>query len=380
MPWGVAAAGVGTLGGIMGAKSSAKSAEKAAEAAKAPWKGAQPYVLDGFGKAQDALNSALDMGQFKGPYTADMNPWQTQGLNTAATFAQNQGTQGANTVFGAGMDNIGQASAFGNNAASMFAQAGQDPTQQIMANANQYANNPYLNTQIDAMSSDVVRNLNENGLTSLDLGAAGSGNMNSSRTGVAQGIMQRGAAEEIANISANMRGQAYNNGLNMAQNQYNTGLTQQMNANGQLLQAGQFGADQIGNGLTLGYGAGNTMAQAGAAFQAQNQAQIDGQRAQFNDQKTGDMSLLSQYLGMIQGYQGGTVQAASTPSALTSGIQGALGGLSAYGQWNKSPSAPSAIPSTVGSTYAGIQSPMTDSLGSVGDWNMNGSNDFSGYA
>jgi hypothetical protein len=196
----------------------------AANINKAPWEKQQPYVLDAYDKAQTAFNGAQAVGDYKGPWTAGMDPWQTQGLNTLGQFGQQQGMQGAQSLIGAGNASLGAGAQFGQNAASLYGQVGQDPTQQIIGNAGQYAANPYIDGMVDAASRDVNRNLYENQLPGLDMQAASTGNMDSTRTGVAQGIMQRGAADRVADISAQLHGQAYNTGLSTAQNQYNAGV------------------------------------------------------------------------------------------------------------------------------------------------------------
>jgi hypothetical protein len=338
MPWGVVAgAVVGAVASNQAAKSNAKAQKQAAEIGKAPWAEQQPYVLNGYAGAEAALNKANAMGEYKGDYAAQVNPFQTQGYNLAGDFAGNQGIQGANTVFGAGNANIGAATAFGGNAQAMFSKAGQDPTKQIMANAGQYAQSPYLDGQIDAASRDINRNLRENQLTGLDLAATGGGNMNSSRTGVAQGIMERGAADRVGDISAQMRGEAYNHGLSMSQSQYNQGMQQMSGANGQLLQAGQFGADQIGNGINLGYGAGDAMSRAGAGMQGLQQNQIDAARQQWMDRQNSALDLQGKYMGIINGNFSSSGGAQIAPVNRTQDIMsGAMGGMALYGKWNAS--------------------------------------------
>ena len=103
------------------------------------------------------------------------------------------------------------------------------------ANAGQYMNNSLLNGQIDAASRDVVRNLQENQLTGIASNAAGSGNSGSSRAGVMAGIAARGAGDRIGDISASMRGQAYNTGLGIEANRasQNAGFQQQANQSNQ---------------------------------------------------------------------------------------------------------------------------------------------------
>ncbi|MFX9181241.1 hypothetical protein ABTN76_21035, partial [Acinetobacter baumannii] len=73
--------------------------------------------------------------------------------------------------------------------------------------------NPHLQAAIDAAAGDVSRTLREDILTGIDRGAASGGNLNSSRAGVAEGIASRGAAEKIADIAAQARLNAWNDGL-----------------------------------------------------------------------------------------------------------------------------------------------------------------------
>lgn len=379
MPFGLISAGIGAVGGILSSNSAAKSQAAAAEAAKAPWKEQQPFVIQGYNSASDALKQAQAMGTYQGQYTADMDPLQTQGLNAGANLAQTSGVAGSQAQYQTGMNTIGNTDAFGSNANSLYAQSQVDPTQQILGNAAQYANNPYLDSQIDAASRDVTRNLNENQLTGLDLNATGAGNMNSSRTGVAQGIMERGAADQIGDISATMRSNAYNTGLAASQNQYNTGVTQAQTANNQLLQSGTNGASQITAGLNTGYNAANVTANAGAAFQTQQQNVLNGQKQQFTDQQNNGLDLTGKYMGIINGNFGGGSTAAA-PNTATSAISGALGGLGLYGQLTKGNTTTNPNASTVGTTSAGYQNVSNDSLGTTGDYNYNGSNYFGSYA
>ena len=356
MPWGAVAGAV--IGGVAASSSASKAAKgqkEAAEINKAPWSEQQPYILDAYKNAEGAFNNATAMGNYQGPYTAGMNPMQVQGLNSVGQFAQNQGMTGAQSLYDAGQANLGNVTQFGNNAGSLYAKAGQDPTQQIIGNAGQYAANPYMDSMIDAASRDVTRNLHEQQLPGLDMAAASTGNMNSSRTGVAEGIMQRGAADRIADISANLRGAAYNNGLGMAQNQYNNGMTQQMSANGQLLQAGNFGADAIGNGVSMGYGAGNAMNAAGGVFTAHDQQVIDGNRTQHQYEQNNGLDLVGKYLSSINGnFSGGGASYQAMPSTMDGAMSGALTGIGLAGKLNGMQQAPAPAAGMMGSGTYGI--------------------------
>src|SRR3546814_4839567 len=77
--------------------------------------------------------------------------------------------------------------------------------------------NPSTQGIVEANSRDVVHNLNEETLPGIDRQATATGGITSSRAGVAAGIARRGAEDRVADISASIRGDAYNRGLSLAQ-------------------------------------------------------------------------------------------------------------------------------------------------------------------
>lgn len=118
-----------------------------------------------------------------------------------------------------------------------------------MQTAAQASYNPYLNGQIDAASRDVTRNLYENDLTGNAGLAAGTGNSGSSRRAVMDAIAMRGAGDRVADISSNLRGQAYNTGLGIAAQQGLANQTAQLNTN-------TVNANLMGQGANLNYNIG----------------------------------------------------------------------------------------------------------------------------
>ena len=211
-----------------------------------------PYLQDIYGQAQQlnaqgmpvegvagingmlggALGTAYGAGGMQAGVGANMmasGANATQGTGMALNYAG--GAMGGNAQGG-----INTAMGAGQGMANMAGMAGAANNRGFNANnAGQYMNNSLLNSQIDAASTDVVRNLQENQLTGIASNAAGSGNSGSSRAGVAAGIATRGAGDRIGDISANMRGQAYNTGLNIEANRasQNAGFQQQANQSNQ---------------------------------------------------------------------------------------------------------------------------------------------------
>jgi hypothetical protein len=118
-----------------------------------------------------------------------------------------------------------------------------------MQTAAQASYNPFLDGQIDAASRDVVRNLGENQLTGNAAMAAGTGNSGSSRRAVMDAIATRGAGDRVADISSNIRGQAYNTGLGIAAQQGLANQSAQLGTN-------SLNANLMGQGANLNYNIG----------------------------------------------------------------------------------------------------------------------------
>lgn len=328
MTWGaIGAAAVSTIGGaVLGGKGQKQTSTSE------PWSGQQPFLRHGFNQAQTSLDNSLAMGTYSGPRVAGLNPYQTQGYDGAATFAKNQGMGAAQGLYGVGMDTLGSGKQFAQNAGSLFHQVSQDPTQDILRGAGAYANNPYMDGMIDAASRDVVRNFREQQLPGIDHSAAATGNMNSSRTGVVEGIAYRGAQDRIGDISATLRGQAFSQGLGLAQTQHNSNVGHQFDANGQLLYAGNFGRLTTDAGLNAGYSSMDALTRAGAGYQSYDQQVLNGQMADFHDRQNNGLDLVGKYMQTIGGSYGGTQTTTTPGNTLQGALTGFLGGAGLYGK------------------------------------------------
>ena len=176
------------------------------------------------------------------------------------------GTQGFNAAQGGGA-NFGMANNMGNSAstagpASMNAASNSGFN---INNVGNYINNDVLQGQIDASTRDITRNLQQNTLPSIQGQAAGSGNSGSSRVGNMMGTAMGMANESIGDISANMRGNAFNTGLGIeagraSQNaQFQQGANQ---ANANFMQnANQFNAGQQNQLRSQGFNMGGDQLQ-----------------------------------------------------------------------------------------------------------------------
>lgn len=311
----------------MGSLFKSESKSVADPGATAAFNIAKPFYQQGLGNLGQLASQINQNPAYSGQRVAGLNPFQTSGANTLGGFAGN--TSGyAQNFMGSGMSNLGMSSGVGQNYQNIYNQAGIDPTQMILGQANQYAANPYVDGLIDSANRDVYRGLTEQQLPSLARGLTGSGNLNSTRGGVESAIMQRGAADRMADTSSNIRSQFFGQGLNMAQNQYNQGLSNMMNANQGLMSAGQFGAGLLGAGQDYAQNNFGQSQMAGGLYQAQNQAELDAQKSYFDES-------LANRMGVNSGLVNSAAQTKTQTSAgvaTTPSIASQLGaGISAMG-------------------------------------------------
>ena len=222
---------------------------------------------------------------------ADINPMLAEGLGAQFGFATGAGNDIYSAQLMSALANTGSfgtAAGAANRMASGSAFGAPQTNGLNMDTLGAAVNNPFLDGQIDAASRDVTRNLSENQLTGNAAMAAGTGNSGSSRRAVMDAIATRGAADRVADIASTMRGNAFSQGLGLANN---TALANQQAMLGtNALNAGMMGqganlAFNLGQagatGLTNAFGMGNANAQAqtdvGNALRQYQQQLLDTQ-------------------------------------------------------------------------------------------------------
>lgn len=309
-----------------------------------PWRPQADALRGIFDSAGNTFNENRDR-YYEGPFSAGMNDTQQrsldQTLNTADAFGDFAGTLGGQSGrLGGSYDSalaITQGLRGGDPIAQELARRSlEDPTAGILNTASQYANNPAIDGMIDGVGRDISRNLRENDLISLNLGAAGAGNMNSSRAGAAEAILMRGAQDRLGDVSSAIRGDAWNSGLNIALNQNDASFRNALAASNQdintRLAAGQNFMNLGGVGTTLGSMSLDSMGNqasltgnVGNARQAEDQRLINENIAQFQNKENTDWSRLGNYYGIVGDKSWGSEGTQTTKTPGPSGLQTALG-------------------------------------------------------
>lgn len=276
---------------VMGAAAAASSKPKApsqTSTTSTPTSGPQSDAINaGIAHAENNFRDRLGQGYYRGDLVADQDPRVQQALNAGANYATGPGgalatnaTNAAGTMIGATggfVDRAGALATTGagtpnataqgvltntaqgvplattgatgtagqgnmatgvNNAQGLVTQAQGDPAMRALTTGGAFANDPVVQQQIDNAALDVTRNFNENTSPSLNARASAGGNMNSARAGIAEGLARRDAGEAVGRIAAQVRGNAFNQGVDasMTGNAQNNALA--LGANQQVLSGG----------------------------------------------------------------------------------------------------------------------------------------------
>ena len=283
-----------------------------------PWKPQGDALKNIFASAGDIYNQQKDTPFYEGPLYAQMGDYTRQGIDATAAFA---GASKSGDMIRAGAAPLMSAAGMTPQALSgIYGMATGDTTGSNIEQAMRYANDPNLQGIINAANRDTARDLFEGQIPEINRNASATGNINSSRAGVAEAIATRGANDRMADTSAAIRSDAYNRGLQMAENQRVTNM-------GALGNVASLGNSSFGLGVdAMGAGDNRTLAnldaliRAGGIDQQDRQGQIDADFTRWQGQDTRGMDLLSRYYNIVGANNwGGTSESKtrSTPSILS---------------------------------------------------------------
>jgi hypothetical protein len=271
----------------------------------------------GFTGLQGALSAANNNanGAYAAPtgFTAQMTPQQLQAYQQLYQNATGMGNAGTEGSTGALASNAGAAGIQG----ALSGYAGYNPNIQGEVNAgNAYAAGTNIPGQVQAAMQGANQEANDVTLPGIDSAAAGTGNTNSSRTGVAQGIVQRGLAEQAGGLTAQLGANAFATGAGLQNSNYSNILgglngfgatsTGALGAGTGALSSGV--ADTGNQGALALTGASGNQQNQQLGFQNQNQAYQFGQNSPF--------MALQNYMNGLNVNAGGTsnTDSTSTPS------------------------------------------------------------------
>lgn len=287
-----------------------------------PWAPAQGDLKNILGEIGDWYDSAKNTGYISS--TGDLSGIYGDYIN-ALKDQSGQTNQGVNDLLNqAGSANTGAFQGWSNAANGGLNYT----TQDIVNGAQGLINNDLLQGQIDATNRGIQRNLTEQAFTGIDRNAVGSGNLGSSRAGIAQAVAAREASQQMADNESSIRSNAYNNALSQSQSVLNNNNANMLSGYQGLSGLGNNLASQAGsyaNSLNSGLSNLGQAASLEAMLQQNNQANLIGERDYI-------ANLIGQYylptVGTIGGMGGTTTGTQKTPgtsmfNSILSGAQSA---------------------------------------------------------
>jgi len=297
-----------------------------------PWSGVQPYLTQGYQQLADVYGTGTYNSKGKlTDWTLGSGPQYYPGQTVATPNALE--TTGQNMMLGnndyanylSGLAGSGLQSALNASGQTQGGLAGAYQGMQGLLAAGDPANNPYFQSALNAAIQPITQNFQESVLPSIRSGSIANGGLGGSRQGIAEGIASRGYLDTIANMAATMGNSAYNSGLsalnsaaNIGSGLYGTGLDSAARASAlapSLMQSS--------------YLPGQMTQQIGQQLTANDQANIDAAMNKWNYEQNLPYSMMSDYLSMLNGAQGGTTQSSMSQgggSTLGSILGGGLAG------------------------------------------------------
>lgn len=309
-----------------------------------PWAPQANALTDAFSNAQTAYGKSSG-ATAPTDFTAQMTPAQLATFNSMLGYGNaNSGVPGAEASAGASMTGAGSSATSGAlSALGGFNPATANNPQTLIDQANKYVDGQNIDGQVSAAMLPAMQQVRDATLPQMTSAAAGTGNINSSSAGVggtAQGVVERGLAEQAAGLGSSMRGQAFGQGLNLASSNANSNNTAMLDALLGRASAGTTAAS-AGGGLTSDSvnnagGIFNIANAGGAGQQGADQANLTNQQQQYQSKVSSPYDSLNGLMGIIgqnnwgsQSTGSGTSTTTSTPSAwqVIGGLMSSAGSL-----------------------------------------------------
>ena len=305
---------IGGAMGLMGANKQAKAQDRANEANMASFNQYKPYVDANLAGSSGALDGVLATGAYDGQTYAGPNQFQLDTANTMGQFGTNM--MDAGNVM---MSNSNEFGANANRLYNQFQGLSEDAKRDRLATAMDYAANNG-SSLVDAAMRDDRRNLEENTLTGINMNASGTGNMNSSRAGVAEAVANRAYDDRRADVAAGIQDRLIDRSLAQQSQQFidqGSALNSAGNANQQVMGAYNTGLNTLGEGANFGMNAGN-------ALRGYDQGQLDANRSDFERMRDFELQQRMNYQSGILGRAPSTNNTAQVNRV--DPMQGAMGG------------------------------------------------------
>jgi hypothetical protein len=305
------------------------------QSSSTPWKPQAAALTDAFQKAQSAYTTS-SQAQAPTDFVAQFTPDQLATFRSMLGYANGNTSPATTSATGTALQTAGTNATQGAlSGLSNFDPTKLNNTQSIIDAAKQYADGQDIDAQTRKATQQARETVRDITLPGISQNAAISGNTNSSRTGVAEGLVNRALAENVADTRNSLYSNAFANGLNLASSNANANNASTLgalsSAAGQGTNAENSGVNASSAGINDQTNLFSLANAAGTGEQNANQADLNNQQAQYQSLVSSPYASLQQLMSIIGSQKWGqdttgTATQSTTPSAM-SVIGGLLGGV-----------------------------------------------------
>jgi hypothetical protein len=265
-------------------------------------------------------------------FTAGLTPDQLATFHQMVGFGGNLASANAETgagsnLLGAGADAAGGAL----DRLGAFNPSSTNNMDAITSGANKFVQGVDIPGQVKQAMQGAVETARDVTNPQIDNNAASTGNTNSSRTGLAQGLVDRALAEQGGNLGATLTNEAYNTGAGLAANQSSQNTSENLNAIEAALTGGtslastggalaSSGIDNAGKLFDIA-GAG------GAGEQSGNQDALTNELQQYESKVSSPYDALQGLMSIIGTNNWGTSSTGTSTATQTPSAFQVIGGL-----------------------------------------------------
>lgn len=314
-----------------------QKSEQQSQSTTSPWAPQASALTSAFSNAQNAYGQA---SQAVAPtnYTAQFTPDQLATFHDMLGYSNGTNTGNLNTSGNANVTNGTNATGGALSGLASYNPAAANNPAALENAASSYVAGQNIPAEVQAAMLSGEQTARNVTLPGIVQNANISGNADSSRTGIAQGLVEQGLAEQAGALSGQLGSQAYQHGLDLASSNANANNTNSLAA---LTNEGNIGntATNTGtNAVSSGindqgslYSLGEN---AGQGEQAANQANLTNQLQQYQHAVQDPYAALNGLMQIIGSnnwgaQQQGTSTTTTTPSAFSviGGLLGSAGGM-----------------------------------------------------
>jgi hypothetical protein len=296
-----------------------------------PWGPQAGALTSAFASAQDAFGKS-SQAVAPNDFVSQFTPQQLATFQSMLGYANNSNIPGQNAATGSALSSAGTGATTGAlSGLANFDPSSSNNPETLVSAAQKYVDGLDINAQVNNSMLNARQTARDVTLPGIEQNAARTGNTNSSRTGIADGLVERGLAEQANDLGSTLRNNAFSTGLALASNNANTASAQRLGA---LSTGAAAGIDAAKTGVGANsqsvldqtglFGLSNA---GGSGLQASQQAILDNMLKQYQSRVSAPYDSVNGLMGVIGTNNWGANTTGTTETTKTPSTWSVLGGL-----------------------------------------------------